>query len=77
MAAGLNDANAVLFADAFCTANGITDATAKTHWESLAKLLYAHLKTDIEVIIASLSIVTTGTALTQTGPAAPIPLTPV
>lgn len=76
MAAALNDANAVIFANAFCTANSITDAAAVAHWESFAKLLYAHLKADILITIITGSIVTAGSAATQTGPAAPIPLQP-
>lgn len=76
MAAGLNDANAVIFADAFCTAEGITDPVAKAKWESFAKLLYSHLKTDVSIVIPAASIVTVGGPTTQTGPAAPIPLSP-
>lgn len=72
----LNDVNAVIFADAFCTDNSITDADAIAHWRSFAKLLYAHLKADILITIATGSIATAGTAAAQTGPAAPLLLTP-
>jgi hypothetical protein len=77
MAAGLNDVNAVALAQAFCSANGITDAAAVSKWESFAKILYAHLKTDVSIVIATGSIATTGTAAAQVGPAAPIPISPL
>lgn len=73
----LSDATAVLLADAICTALGVTDTATKEKYEDVYKLVYSHLKTDITITIAALSIVTTGSAATQSGPAAPIPLNPL
>lgn len=72
----LNNSAADALADAFCAANGVTDAAAIGRWRSLAELIYSHLKTDIDIIIQAGSIVTTGSPTTQTGPAAPITIHP-
>lgn len=70
----LTAANAKICADAFCTTAGITDAAAVLKWEELVQQLYASLKTDIGAILPASSVVTTGSATTQTGPAAPVPI---
>ena len=76
MTAGLNPVNADALATAICSALSITDAAAKLKWKSIAETLYTHLKTDILITIPTGAIVTAGSAVTQTGPAAPVPLTP-
>lgn len=76
MPAGLNDANATAAAEAICTKLGLTDQVSKDLTIEVYKTLYTHLKADILITITALSIVTTGSAATQSGPAAPIPLAP-
>lgn len=76
MSAGLNNANADALANAICTALGVTDTASINKYKSVYELVYSHLKTDIQITIAAASIVTTGSATTQTGPAAPINISP-
>ncbi len=76
MAGGLNPTTAKACADAICAALGVTDAAAVTKWEAVVGQLYTSLLTDIIITIGLGAIVTTGSATTQTGPAAPIPLSP-
>lgn len=72
----LNNTTADAVATAICTALGVTDTASKNKYKQVYEILYAALKTDILITIAAASIVTTGSATTQTGPAAPIPLNP-
>lgn len=65
------DALAEAFIDSIAGLTPAQIADAKTKWKSFARLLYSHLKTDIEIKIVALSITTTGSASTQTGPQAP------
>ena len=46
-------------------------------WQTAMRVLYAQLKANAVITIAPSTIVTTGSAVTQTGPAAPVilPLT--
>lgn len=74
MAAGLNNTNADALAAAINAALGITDPASQAITQTMWRTIYAHLKTDVQVTIQASSIVTTGSAATQTGPAAPIPL---
>lgn len=72
----LNTGTADALATAICSALGVTDAPSIAKYKQVYELVYSHLKTDILITIAASSIVTTGSATTQTGPAAPIPLSP-
>lgn len=76
MAAGLNNTNADALAAAIATALNITDTASKAVLQSTWRLVYAHLKTDIQVTIAATSITTNGSATTQSGPPAPINISP-
>lgn len=76
MSAGLNPTNADALGQAICTALSVTDATTITDWKTICELFYSHLKSDIQITIAASSIVTTGSATTQSGPASPINLSP-
>jgi len=71
----LTSGNADTAATAFCGAQSITDATAIAHWKALFETIYAHIAADLSVQVPASSIVTTGSATTQTGPAAPVPCT--
>lgn len=51
-------------------------AAALANYKELIRALYTALKADVTITITAGSIVTTGSAATQTGPAAPIPLNP-
>lgn len=72
----LNNTTADAVATAICTALGVTDTASKNKYKQVYEILYTALKADILITIAAASIVTTGSATTQTGPAAPIPLSP-
>lgn len=75
----LNNTNADAVATAFCSANSITDATAIAKWKSLVRLLYSgssgSLVSAIGVTLPISTVVTVGSATTQTGPTAPVTLT--
>jgi hypothetical protein len=73
----LNNSSADACADAICTALNITDTPSKDKMKAQWRVIYAKLKADITIQIAAGSIVTTGSAATQTGPATPIPLNPL
>jgi len=73
----LNNSNADAVATAFCSANNITDPAAIQKWKSLCRMFYlgssGSLLTAIAATVPAMSIVTSGSATTQTGPAAPVP----
>lgn len=76
----LNTGNADAVATAFCTANSITDPTAVGLWKSFCRNLYvsagaSSLVTAIQVTVPPAAITTVGSATTQVGPPAPVPLT--
>lgn len=73
----LNNTTADACANAISAALGIADAPSQQKMRDQWRIIYAKLKADITIQIAASSIVTTGTAATQTGPAAPIPLNPL
>jgi hypothetical protein len=73
------DAAAVTYVNTMATRLGLTPAqktAALANYKELIRALYTALKADITITITAGSIVTTGSAATQTGPAAPIPLNP-
>lgn len=72
----LNNASADALAASICSALGIEDQASIDKKQQEWRAIYAALKTDILITIQAGSIVTTGSAATQTGPAAPIPLNP-
>ena len=72
----LNNTTADAVAAQICSALGVTDDASKAKYEAIYRALYTALKADILITIQASSIVTTGSATTQTGPAAPIPLNP-
>lgn len=72
----LNSGTADAVATAICVALGVTDSISQAKYKQVYEILYAALKTDIVITILASSIVTVGSATTQTGPAAPIPLSP-
>ncbi len=72
----LNASTANALGEAMASAVGASDADTINQWKNIANTLYDALLTDLTVTILAGSIVTTGSAATQTGPAAPIPLSP-
>lgn len=76
MSAGLNPTNADALATAICSAIGVTDIATQNIYKTIYETVYSHLKNDIQITIAASSIVTNGSATTQTGPAAPINISP-
>lgn len=72
----LNNGTADALATAICSALNITDAATQNVYKTIYETVYAHLKTDIQITIAASSIVTTGSATTQTGPTSPININP-
>lgn len=73
----LNNSTADALAAQICTTLGISDAASQTKMRDMWRVIYTKLKADITIQIQTNSIVTTGSATTQTGPAAPIPLNPL
>lgn len=73
----LSNTTADALAANICTALGVTDTASEAKYKQVYRLVYAALKTDIAILIAASSIVTTGSATTQTGPAAPITINPL
>ena len=74
--AGLNNTNADALANAICSALNITDTATVNAYKTIYETVYSHLKSDIQITIATSSIVTVGSATTQTGPQTPINLSP-
>ena len=72
----LNNTTADALATTICTALGVTDTASKNKWKAITEAIYTALKTDIVMTILPSTVVTVGSATTQTGPAAPIPLSP-
>ena len=72
----LNNTTADALATAICASLNVTDTATITAYKNIYRQVYASLKTDIQITIAAASIVTTGSATTQTGPAAPININP-
>lgn len=72
----LNNTTADAAAVAICSALGIVDAPSQAKMKDYWRIVYAKLKADIDITIATSSIVTVGSAATQTGPQAPIILHP-
>lgn len=70
----LTNTTADAVAAAICFALGVSDQASLDKYKSVYRILYAALKADITATIAAASIVTTGSAATQTGPAAPVPV---
>ena len=76
MAGDLSPGSAESLADAICSALGIDDADTKSKYASVYKLVYAALKADITITIASMSINTSGSPAAQSGPPADIDINP-
>jgi len=72
----LNSGTANALGAAMASAVGASDQDTIDQWKAIANTLYDALLADLTVTILAGSIVTTGSAATQTGPAAPIPLSP-
>jgi hypothetical protein len=75
----LNNTTADALAATLVTALGLTGTEATTalpRLKTFCETLYAHLKADIVITIQTATIVTTGGPTTQTGPAAPINISP-
>lgn len=73
------DAAATAFVNSLGTLLSLTAAqktSALANYKVLMRQLYASLKADVTITILAGSIVTTGSATTQTGPASNIPLNP-
>ena len=71
----LNNAAADAAANAYCSANGITDNAAKAKWQSLMRQIATMITGNAQVTLGAGTVVTTGSAATQTGPAAPVVMT--
>lgn len=72
----MNNTTADACATAMASAMGISDADTIAQMKVQMRALYTALKADIQITIATNAIVTTGSAATQTGPAAPININP-
>lgn len=72
----LNASTANALGEAMASAVGASDQDTIDQWKNIANALYDAIKADLTMTIMAGSIVTTGSAATQTGPAAPIPLSP-
>lgn len=72
----LNASTANALGAAMATAVGASDQDTIDQWKNIANALYDAIKADLTVTILAGSIATTGSAAAQSGPAAPIPLSP-
>ncbi len=72
----LDNTAADALATAINTALGITDPASIAITKSVYRLVYSHLKLDVLITLPAASVVTVGSAATQTGPAAPVLMTP-
>ncbi len=72
----LNNTTADALATALCSALGVVDAPTIAIYKTIYRQVYASLKADITITLAALSVVTTGSAATQTGPQSPISINP-
>jgi hypothetical protein len=71
MSGVLDNSSADALGSAIASAlNGSSPDTA--HWQTICRLIYSHLKTDVTITIAASEIVTNGGPSTQSGPPAPI-----
>jgi hypothetical protein len=68
----LDNVSADAVATAICSALGVEDEATQAKWKSIMEAIYGGLKTDAIITIPSGAIVTSGSATTQTGPAAPV-----
>lgn len=75
MSAGLNNTNANALGAAIASALN-PSAPDTAHWQTICQTIYQHLLTDILITIGTGAITTTGSATTQVGPPAPIPMFP-
>lgn len=73
---GLNTSTANALGAAIASALGSSNPSDITHWQTICQTIYQHLLTDIQITILPGVIVTAGGPTTQTGPAAPVPITP-
>lgn len=72
----LNNTTADALATALCSALNVTDPTSVDIYKTIYRTIYAHLKTDIAVTLPINTVVTTGSAVTQTGPTTPVTMNP-
>lgn len=75
----LNKASADAASAAYCSAAGITDSVAQAKWQLLFEQVWSGIQANISIVatVPASSIVTTGSATTQTGPATPVNTTVV
>lgn len=73
----LSNATADAASAAFCASASITDPTAKGVWQLVFRQIWSGIKTNIGVaaVVPLNSVVTVGSAATQTGPTAPVSTT--
>lgn len=76
MSGGLNNTNADALAQAIFDVLDATGSVGLDQWKSICQTFYEKLLVDIVIMIQTGAIVTTGSATTQTGPAAPILINP-
>ncbi len=72
----LSNATADAMVTSMASAMGITDAATIAQMKVQWRIVYSSLKADILITLPAASVVTVGSATTQTGPAAPVPMTP-
>ncbi len=72
----LSNGTADTCAAAICAALGVSDQATLDKYKQVYEILYAQLKAQILITLPAASVVTSGSASTQTGPAAPVPMTP-
>ncbi len=72
----LNNSTADALATAICSALGVTDPSAIAQWKTIYRQVYSSLKTDIVTTIGTNAIATAGSATNQSGPPAPVNISP-
>lgn len=72
----LSNATADAMVTSMASAMGISDPATIAQMKVQWRILYSSLKADILITLPTSSVVTVGGATTQTGPAAPVPMSP-
>jgi hypothetical protein len=70
-----NNAAADACAVAICSALGVSDPATIANWKLITENLFSNLKSSASIVLPASTVVTVGSATTQTGPQAPVTLT--
>lgn len=70
----MNNASADAVAVQICNGLGVTDAPTIAQWKQIMRPIWAGIVADLIVTLNAGTVITVGSAATQTGPATPVTL---